>query len=137
MVRSSLYAWYLRLTFRAQSGIVGAMGNMGGIVFALIFRFQPIPIGKAFWISGVIALVCSTRSCQTRWLTLAQLGNQPTDRHHSRTTGLKRLSRSSVTLRNFYILVYGPIRLCPMMDCTCVVLECCMSVYMSQLERAP
>jgi len=39
-----------------MSGIVGAMGNMGGIIFALIFRFQPAPIGKAFWISGIIAL---------------------------------------------------------------------------------
>lgn len=39
-----------------MSGIVGGMGNLGGIIFALVFRFQPVPIGKAFWICGVIAL---------------------------------------------------------------------------------
>ncbi|KAG6331788.1 hypothetical protein ID866_7301 [Astraeus odoratus] len=38
-----------------SSGIVGATGNLGGILFAIIFRFQPLPVGKAFWISGIIA----------------------------------------------------------------------------------
>ncbi|KAH8091841.1 nitrate transporter [Cristinia sonorae] len=40
-----------------MSGIVGAMGNVGGIIFALIFRFGPAPLGKAFWISGTICAV--------------------------------------------------------------------------------
>lgn len=35
------------------------MGNVGGVVFALIFRFQPAPFGKAFWISGIVAAVRS------------------------------------------------------------------------------
>ncbi|KAI6106918.1 major facilitator superfamily domain-containing protein, partial [Pisolithus croceorrhizus] len=39
-----------------MSGIVGGTGNFGGIMFAMIFRFQPAPLGKAFWISGVIAV---------------------------------------------------------------------------------
>jgi NNP family nitrate/nitrite transporter-like MFS transporter len=34
-----------------MSGIVGGSGNLGGIIFALIFRFQTAP-GKAFWIVG-------------------------------------------------------------------------------------
>lgn len=38
------------------------MGNLGGILFAIIFRFEPSPAGKAFWISGVIAVV-SKRAC--------------------------------------------------------------------------
>jgi len=38
-----------------MSGLVGAMGNVGGVFFALIFRFQPTPFGKAFWISGILA----------------------------------------------------------------------------------
>ncbi|TCD62455.1 hypothetical protein EIP91_006882 [Steccherinum ochraceum] len=38
-----------------MSGFVGAMGNVGGVFFALIFRFQPTPFGKAFWISGILA----------------------------------------------------------------------------------
>ncbi|KAG6810698.1 hypothetical protein H0H92_010697 [Tricholoma furcatifolium] len=37
----------------AMSGIVGSFGNLGGIVFALVFRFQPAT-GKAFWIMGAM-----------------------------------------------------------------------------------
>ncbi|QRV85668.1 major facilitator superfamily transporter [Ceratobasidium sp. AG-Ba] len=40
-----------------MSGIVGSMGNLGGIFFALVFRFQPAPLGKAFWICGIIIMV--------------------------------------------------------------------------------
>ena len=43
-----------------MSGIVGSMGNLGGIIFALVFRFQPVPLGKAFWICGVIIMVLNT-----------------------------------------------------------------------------
>ncbi|KAH7929502.1 nitrate transporter [Leucogyrophana mollusca] len=39
-----------------MSGIVGAMGNLGGVLFAIIFRFQTSPAGNAFWISGVVAI---------------------------------------------------------------------------------
>lgn len=40
-----------------MSGIVGASGNLGGIFFALVYRFQPHPFGKATWICGIVALV--------------------------------------------------------------------------------
>ncbi|KZV93273.1 nitrate transporter [Exidia glandulosa HHB12029] len=39
-----------------MSGMVGAAGNVGGIIFAVIFRFRPVPVGHAFWISGIIAM---------------------------------------------------------------------------------
>ncbi|OSX68190.1 hypothetical protein POSPLADRAFT_1043315 [Postia placenta MAD-698-R-SB12] len=39
-----------------MTGIVGAVGNLGGVIFALIWRMQPMPYGKAFWISGVFAI---------------------------------------------------------------------------------
>ncbi|CCM02700.1 uncharacterized protein FIBRA_04806 [Fibroporia radiculosa] len=39
-----------------QTGIVGGMGNLGGVLFALIFRMQPTPPGKEFWISGIFAI---------------------------------------------------------------------------------
>ncbi|KAI0962721.1 hypothetical protein AcW1_000016 [Taiwanofungus camphoratus] len=39
-----------------MTGIVGALGNLGGVIFALIFRFQPTPYGKTFWISGILAI---------------------------------------------------------------------------------
>jgi len=38
-----------------MSGLVGAFGNLGGIIFALVFRMQPAP-GRAFWIIGVICI---------------------------------------------------------------------------------
>ena len=37
------------------------MGNLGGIAFAIVFRFQLVPVGKAFWIAGILAMVCSIR----------------------------------------------------------------------------
>ncbi|KAG1745256.1 major facilitator superfamily domain-containing protein [Suillus lakei] len=46
-----------------MTGIVGAMGNLGGIFFAIIFRFEPSPAGKAFWISGVIAVGVNLLLC--------------------------------------------------------------------------
>ncbi|KAJ7433452.1 nitrate/nitrite porter [Mycena galericulata] len=39
----------------AMTGMVGAFGNLGGIFFALIFRFQPA-VGKAFWIIGAFSI---------------------------------------------------------------------------------
>ncbi|KAL7410258.1 putative high affinity nitrate transporter [Mrakia frigida] len=39
-----------------MSGLVGAFGNVGGICFALVWRFHPQP-GVAWWISGIIATV--------------------------------------------------------------------------------
>ncbi|KAG1736105.1 major facilitator superfamily domain-containing protein [Suillus paluster] len=49
-----------------MSGIVGAMGNLGGILFAIIFRFEPSPAGKAFWISGIIAIGVNLLLCVIR-----------------------------------------------------------------------
>lgn len=49
-----------------MTGIVGAMGNLGGILFAIIFRFRPSPAGKAFWISGVIAVGVNLLLCIIR-----------------------------------------------------------------------
>ncbi|KAF9239852.1 major facilitator superfamily domain-containing protein [Melanogaster broomeanus] len=40
-----------------MTGIVGAMGNVGGVIFALVFRYQPAPAGRAFLTSGIIAMV--------------------------------------------------------------------------------
>lgn len=37
-----------------MSGIVGGMGNAGGIIYAVIFRFHDPANGSGFWISGVL-----------------------------------------------------------------------------------
>jgi NNP family nitrate/nitrite transporter-like MFS transporter len=38
-----------------MSGIVGGFGNLGGLIFALIFKFQTAT-GKAFWIVGATSI---------------------------------------------------------------------------------
>lgn len=38
------------------SGIVGAGGNLGGIIFALLFRFNGSNYGKVIWIFGAVSI---------------------------------------------------------------------------------
>lgn len=41
-----------------MSGIVGGMGNLGGIFYALFFRYHTAnAFASAWWISGVFAMV--------------------------------------------------------------------------------
>jgi NNP family nitrate/nitrite transporter-like MFS transporter len=39
-----------------MSGLVGSFGNLGGVIFAMVFRFQA-DAGKAYWIMGIICIV--------------------------------------------------------------------------------
>ncbi|KAL4999352.1 major facilitator superfamily domain-containing protein [Aspergillus recurvatus] len=41
------------------SGIVGGMGNFGGIIFAIVFRYNGTQYHRAFWIIGFIVLGCT------------------------------------------------------------------------------
>ena len=38
-----------------MSGLVGAFGNLGGMIFVLVFRLQT-DVGKACWIIGTICI---------------------------------------------------------------------------------
>ena len=38
------------------SGLVGASGNLGGIVFTIIFRYEGLKYERAFWIIGVVTI---------------------------------------------------------------------------------
>ncbi|KAJ9201626.1 hypothetical protein DTO164E3_3519 [Paecilomyces variotii] len=38
------------------SGIVGATGNLGGIIFAIIFRYNGVQYGRSIWIIGAISI---------------------------------------------------------------------------------
>ncbi|KAJ5752886.1 hypothetical protein N7520_009803 [Penicillium odoratum] len=38
------------------SGLVGGFGNLGGIIFAILFRFNGKQYGRSVWIMGVISL---------------------------------------------------------------------------------
>ena len=39
------------------SGVVGASGNFGGIIFAIIFRYNGANYGKSIWIIGIVMIV--------------------------------------------------------------------------------
>src|SRR5947199_318894 len=41
------------------AGLAGACGNFGGIVFALIFRFNGTNYHKSYWIIGVVSISLS------------------------------------------------------------------------------
>ncbi|KAJ5359121.1 Nitrate transporter [Penicillium cataractarum] len=41
------------------SGIVGGFGNLGGIIFAIIFRYHGSDYGKSLWIIGAISLAAN------------------------------------------------------------------------------
>jgi NNP family nitrate/nitrite transporter-like MFS transporter len=41
------------------SGIVGDFGNLGGIIFAIIFRYHGPEYAKSLWIIGVISLAAN------------------------------------------------------------------------------
>lgn len=45
------------------SGFTGAMGNLGGIVFAIIFRYLTPNFGKSVWIIGVITICINIAVC--------------------------------------------------------------------------
>lgn len=41
------------------SGLVGGFGNLGGIVFAIIFRYNGSQYGRSMWIIGVISMAAN------------------------------------------------------------------------------
>ncbi|KAF7730795.1 Nitrate/nitrite transporter, partial [Penicillium ucsense] len=41
------------------SGIVGGFGNLGGIIFAIVFRYHGSDYGKSLWIIGAISLAAN------------------------------------------------------------------------------
>ena len=103
------------------------MGNLGGVVYALVFRFQPVPVGKAFWIAGIIAMVCLTRFVRQHLMLIGALGHQSYDHCHSRAKGLidKKLVRhhgSCYTLLVVYICI-------PSCMCACsIVFRSCANL---------
>ncbi|SMR62105.1 unnamed protein product [Zymoseptoria tritici ST99CH_1E4] len=45
------------------SGIVGAVGNLGGVCFAILFRFHGADYAESFWITGVIIVGMNVVLC--------------------------------------------------------------------------
>jgi len=58
------------------SGITGSVGNLGGIIFAIIFRYLGADYGKAFWIIGVITIGVNIALCWIRPIPKGQIGGR-------------------------------------------------------------
>ncbi|KAK8196897.1 major facilitator superfamily domain-containing protein [Phyllosticta capitalensis] len=58
------------------SGVTGAAGNLGGIVFAIIFRYHGKDYASVFWIIGVIAIAISVAVSWIRPLPKGQVGGR-------------------------------------------------------------
>lgn len=56
------------------SGVTGASGNLGGIVFAVIFRVLGKNYGKTFWIIGVITIAINLSLSWIRPIPKGQIG---------------------------------------------------------------
>lgn len=56
------------------SGITGASGNLGGIIFAIIFRYNGKQYGKVFWIIGVMTMAINLAVSWIRPIPKGQIG---------------------------------------------------------------
>jgi len=39
------------------SGFTGAFGNLGGVVYAIVFRYNGTDYAKSFWIIGIMTIL--------------------------------------------------------------------------------
>ncbi|OAP65212.1 hypothetical protein AYL99_01184 [Fonsecaea erecta] len=58
------------------SGMTGGMGNLGGIVFSIIFRYEKTDYGKSFWIIGVITIAINVAVCWIPPVSRKQIGGR-------------------------------------------------------------
>jgi NNP family nitrate/nitrite transporter-like MFS transporter len=58
------------------SGITGAAGNLGGIVFAIIFRYLGTDYGKTIWIIGVMTIGLNLLVCWIPPIPKGQIGGR-------------------------------------------------------------
>lgn len=58
------------------SGFTGASGNFGGIIFAIIFRYNGKNFGKVFWIIGVMTIGINLAVCWIRPIPKGQIGGR-------------------------------------------------------------
>jgi NNP family nitrate/nitrite transporter-like MFS transporter len=56
------------------SGIVGASGNLGGIIFSIIFRYGGVQYHRSIWIIGVICICVSLSVSWIRPIPRGQIG---------------------------------------------------------------
>lgn len=58
------------------SGVTGAAGNLGGIVYAIVFRYNPKSRGKAIWIIGVMTMGINLALCWIKPIPKGQIGGR-------------------------------------------------------------
>ncbi|KAL3423912.1 nitrite transporter [Phlyctema vagabunda] len=58
------------------SGVTGAIGNLGGIIFAIIFRYNGKDYGKVFWIIGVITIAINVAVSWVKPIPKGQVGGR-------------------------------------------------------------
>lgn len=60
------------------AGVTGAGGNLGGVVFAIIFRFMDngTDYAKAFWVIGIITIVLNVCLCWVKPIPGGQVGGR-------------------------------------------------------------
>ncbi|EPE29142.1 MFS general substrate transporter [Glarea lozoyensis ATCC 20868] len=58
------------------SGVTGACGNLGGIVFAVIFRYNMKDYGKSVWIIGVMTIAINLAICWIKPIPKGQIGGR-------------------------------------------------------------
>ena len=58
------------------SGCTGASGNLGGIIFAIIFRYNGKDYAKVFWIIGVMTIVIHLALCWIKPIPKGQIGGR-------------------------------------------------------------
>lgn len=56
------------------SGVTGASGNLGGIIFSIVFRYNGKDYGKSIWIIGVIIMAVQVAICWIRPVPKGQMG---------------------------------------------------------------
>ncbi|KAI9673986.1 MAG: hypothetical protein M1817_002192 [Caeruleum heppii] len=58
------------------SGVTGASGNLGGIIFAIIFRYNGTNYARVFWISGLIYIGMNLAVSWIRPIPKGQIGGR-------------------------------------------------------------
>ena len=71
-----LLNWYASLIIATGivSGLTGGIGNFGGIIFSIIFRYNGTQYGKSIWIIGIMTLVINLAVSWIRPIPKGQVG---------------------------------------------------------------
>jgi NNP family nitrate/nitrite transporter-like MFS transporter len=58
------------------SGTVGAVGNFGGVIYAIIFRYHGTNYAQVFWIIGIMMIVMNLMFVWVKPIPAHQIGGR-------------------------------------------------------------